>query len=139
MEGSRAEFRVFQNLAEESDIRPNAADIVFAPNGLTGTGVTVPAGKLAAGTPYYWQVRAYHGASAASAWSVIFQFQTPAAPPPEDGTPQDYVFCEECPGFFRRTIHVTATSFAAAEAEANRRAASGCFISPGPCPDGRPH
>jgi hypothetical protein len=118
-------------------------DIVFAPSiGLVGTSVSIPGGVLKAATTYFWQVRAYHGNTPPSAWSSVFQFSTQQAPvgspPPGGGTgDQTFFFCQVCPGFDQgKTISVTAPDYATAEAKAQAKLPSGCFLSPGRCQQG---
>ncbi len=55
--------------------------IVLDSNGIINSSITVPAGRLLAGTLYYWKVRGFNSGGAGG-WSSYWYFSVAAAPPP---------------------------------------------------------
>ncbi len=119
------------------------ADIVFTPAPILGTFAFIPGGFLKPGATYWWQVRAYHGASTPSAWSNVFQFATlqregsgpppPGGPPPPSGE-HTFYYCQHCPNISKPvTFHINAPDQATADAKAQAQLPSGCFLSSGKC------
>jgi hypothetical protein len=53
------------------------SSLVVNASGPTVSEYRIPAGKLIAGTTYFWRARAYNSAGGASAWSAVRSFSTP--------------------------------------------------------------